>query len=209
MKTALLVVDVQNDFCEGGSLAVKDADLIVPTINELMEKVDFDLIVATKDWHPADHKSFASNNDAELFSMGELGGIPQVMWPDHCVQDSKGSRFQKHLNIGDVNHIVAKGFNTNADSYSGFEDADGTPTNLKDILDEENIEVVYVVGLATDYCIKFTALDAIKNGFETHLVLDAIKGVDQEPGDSAKAITEFAEAGGHVTMSEVILKYGV
>jgi nicotinamidase/pyrazinamidase len=209
MKTALLVVDVQNDFCEGGSLAVKDADLIVPTINELMEKVDFDLIVATKDWHPADHKSFASNNDAELFSMGELGGIPQVMWPDHCVQDSHGSRFHKDLNIGDCNHIVAKGFNTNADSYSGFEDADGTPTKLRDILDQENIEVVYVVGLATDYCIKFTALDAIKNGFETHLVLDAIKGVNQEPGDSEKAIIEFHNAGGAVTMSEVILKYGL
>lgn len=199
---ALIVVDVQNDFCPGGNLSVKDGDQVIPVINKLMESGKYDLIVATQDWHPADHKSFASNNKnadgskVDVGSMGELDGQPQVMWPDHCVQNSFGAKFHKDLKSELIQHVVQKGKNKNIDSYSGFFDNDKkSATEMESILKSFGVTKVDVVGLALDYCVKATAEDAKALGFETRVIVSATRAVNLTPGDGDKAVSDLKEKG--------------
>ncbi len=178
-KRALLIVDVQNDFCEGGSLEVKNASEIIPRINDLRKNHKFDLIVLSSDWHPANHCSFHSNNPgSKLFEpfFLEKTQANQVMWPDHCVQGTFGAEFHKDLVREETDVIIRKGTNPDVDSYSAF----GTRpenTGLNEILQKNEIKTVYVVGLAYDYCVGSTALDAAKNGYETYLLTDCTKSV--------------------------------
>ncbi len=163
-KTALLVIDVQNDFCEGGSLAVPGANIdFIHYINEVMNKEFFDMIIASQDFHPKGHGSFASTHNVKPFTMGELGGKPQIMWPDHCVQGTRGVEFHEELDTHLFDTIICKGINKGVDSYSAFKDNDALEENmLHEMLQENNISKLYVVGLATDYCVKCTVLDDLE-----------------------------------------------
>lgn len=199
---ALLVVDVQNDFCPGGALAVEDGDAIVEGINAIAS--GFEIVITTQDYHPKDHGSFASNHEgASLYDMGELSGKEQVLWPDHCVQGTEGVMFHRQLNVKGKNFV--KGTSQNADSYSGFFDDDGKSTGLNEYLQEMNIKELYICGLATDYCVKFTSLDALKEGYAVAVIEDLCRGVNLEPGDAEKALQEVRSAGGIVLCSEDIL----
>ncbi len=194
MKKALIVVDVQNDFCEGGALAVPNANEIIPYLNLLMEDSTYDEIILTQDWHPANHKSFASNNGKKVGESIELNGYSQFMWPDHCVQGSYGAEFHKDLNQEKVTYIVQKGKNPEVDSYSGFQDNNQlVKTDLENYLKFKDIEIVEIVGLALDYCVKFTCLDAAKAGFITCLHYKGTKAVNVKPGNDKDAIIELLE----------------
>lgn len=199
--TALLLVDIQNDFCAGGSLEVPQANEIIPVINKLLPL--FQHRVATQDWHPASHKSFAANHPwRKPGQVIELNGLEQVLWPIHCVQESFGAEFHKELNTEALEHIVQKGTDNEIDSYSGFFDnGRKKSTNLHNLLQDLGVLKVYVVGLATDYCIKFTALDAKSLGYETYLIQDACKAVNMQTGDEQKALAQLQEAGVHLTES--------
>jgi nicotinamidase/pyrazinamidase len=195
MKKALLVIDVQNDFCPGGALAVKEGDKIVPYINDLISKYfkNDDLVVATQDWHPKSHGSFASTHNAPVFSMGKLNGVDQVMWPDHCVQETQGAEF--HPELLDVPTVFCKGMDPTVDSYSAFFDNCGkNPSGLDGYLKENGVQEVLVVGLATDYCVKYTALDAVKLGYKVSVELKGCRGVDMN-GSVDAAISEMRESG--------------
>lgn len=199
---ALLVVDVQNDFCPGGALAVKDGDTIVEGINRVAQK--FDIVVTTQDWHPQNHGSFASNHSgAKPFDLGTLSGRDQVLWPDHCVQNNHGAEFHPELQVSGRNFV--KGTNPEADSYSGFFDDDGASTGLDEYLKSKNVTEVYICGLATDFCVKFTGLDALKQGYETVVLEDLCKGVNMDPADSDKALNELHNAGGAIEQSTGIV----
>ena len=194
MKKALIVVDVQNDFCEGGALAVPNANEIIPYINLLMEDATYDEIILTQDWHPANHKSFASNNDKKVGESIELNGLSQFMWPDHCVQGTFGAEFHKDLNLEKVTHIVQKGKNPEVDSYSGFQDNNQlVKTDLEDYLKFKDIELVEIVGLALDYCVKYTCIDAANAGFLTCLHYKGTKAVNVKPGNDKDAILQLLE----------------
>ncbi|MDT8434661.1 MAG: bifunctional nicotinamidase/pyrazinamidase [Anaerosomatales bacterium] len=198
---ALLLVDVQNDFMPFGALPVADGDAVVPVANALARR--FELVVATQDWHPADHGSFAVNHPGtEPGEMIELGGVPQVLWPPHCVQDSPGASFHSALDIGPISHVVHKGTDPRIDSYSGFFDNGHLKaTGLEGFLRERGVKRVVLLGLATDYCVKFTALDGVALGFEVTVVADGCRGVELEPGDSRRAFDEMAAAGCRVVTS--------
>ncbi len=175
---ALLIIDVQNDFCPGGRLEVADGDEIIPAINNL--SANFDCVVQTQDWHPLDHSSFSSNHEGknpyDIISM-EYG--EQILWPNHCVQDSKGAEFHPDLETNRTSLVVRKGFRSSIDSYSAFFENDHkTSTGLKGYLDELGVSTVFICGLALDFCVKWTALDARKCGFETYVIMDAVKGID-------------------------------
>ena len=193
MKKALIVVDVQNDFMPTGALPVFDGDQIVPLINELMPK--FDLVVATQDWHPANQGSFAVNTpDSRPGEIIELDGLEQMLWSEHCVQNSKGAAFFAGLNIAAINAVFQKGTETMLDSYSGFFDnGHRNSTGLDEYLHKQGIQQLFITGLATDYCVKFTALDAVAAGFETFLIEDVCRGVNIQPGDADKAISEMKQ----------------
>ena len=205
MKTALIIVDIQNDFVPGGALAVNGGDHIVSTVNQLMPK--YDLVVATQDWHPADHGSFAANHDGKApGELIELNGLQQVLWPVHCVQGSEGAEFVADLDTARIDHIVRKGMDTGVDSYSGFFDnGHKNPSGMTDYLRREGVEEVHVVGLATDYCVKFTTLDALTEGFKTVLITDACRGVNLQPGDVEGAIEACREAGAKIITSSELL----
>jgi len=179
-KKALIVVDVQNDFCPDGALPVPTGDEIVPVINELTEKGNFDLIVATLDWHPENHCSFIEN-----------GG----QWPRHCVQNTLGAAFHPRLKVDKNWVIVKKAFLPEKDAYSGFEGKDGLGRDLAKILKIHQIEKIVVVGLATEYCVKATALEGVKYGFEVEVIKKGIRAVNVRPNDEEKAIKEMKEAG--------------
>lgn len=198
---ALILTDIQNDFLPGGALAVPRGDEVVPVANEVQAK--FPLVVATQDWHPADHGSFASQHAGKKpGEMGELAGLPQVFWPDHCVQGTPGAAFAPGLDLSRVARVFPKGTDRTIDSYSGFFDnAYRKATGLGDYLRAQGVKDVYVMGLATDYCVKATALDARKLGFSTTLILDGCRGVELAPGDSARAVEAMLAAGVHVVMS--------
>ena len=192
---ALIAVDIQNDFCPGGALAVSKGDEVVSIANRLITSCRFDLVVATQDWHIPGHGSFASTSGQPVGTLGVLDGVPQVWWPDHCVWGTKGADFHKNLLTGRANLILRKGFKKNVDSYSAFRDNASYPTGLREYLNANKIEHVYVVGLATDYCVKFTAIDSTIAGFKTHLVVNGCRAVNLKATDEQEAIAEMSKAG--------------
>ncbi|MGV8914697.1 MAG: bifunctional nicotinamidase/pyrazinamidase [Kaistella sp.] len=194
MKKALIIVDVQNDFCEGGALAVPGANQIIPYINLLMEENEYDEIILTQDWHPENHKSFASTNGKKEGETIILNGIPQFMWPDHCIQGTFGAEFHKDLNLEKVTHTIQKGTDIEFDSYSGFQDNNGkVKTGLDDYLKYHNIELVEIVGLALDYCVKYTCLDAAQLGYVTCLHFNGTRAVNARPDNGKDAIYEMVQ----------------
>lgn len=184
---AMLVVDVQNDFCPGGNLAVEEGDMVVPVINSLMPK--FPLIAATKDWHPPDHISLLSNHPGtEAMDTKEIGGIEQIIWPDHCVQNTKGAELHPGLDLSGIHCILHKGYKANLDSYSAFFENDHTtPTGLAFFLQGLGVRDLYVTGLAEDVCVFATAADARKLGFTVFVVEDAVRGVNIPQGSLEEA----------------------
>ncbi len=194
MKT-LLMVDLQNDFCPGGALAVPAGDEVIPLANRLQEH--FDLVLATQDWHPPDHGSFASRHPGRKpGEVIELDGLQQVLWPDHCVAGSRGAELVKALRRDRIRWIFRKGTDPRIDSYSGFFDnARRKATGLGKFLASKSIRSLTILGLATDYCVKYTALDARLLGFETVVVVDACRGVGLTPDDVDTAWREMRKAG--------------
>ncbi len=205
-SSALLLIDLQNDFCPIGALPVEEGDLVIPIANALMPH--FDKVVATQDWHPATHGSFAANHPwRKPGQVIDLHGLPQVLWPIHCVQDSFGAEFVQELDQEKITKIFTKGTDPTIDSYSGFFDnGHRKATGMGDWLKEQGVDTVYVMGLATDYCVKFTVLDALELGFTTYLLQDASRGVNLSPGDVDKAVVEMAEKGVKVIHSADIIK---
>lgn len=203
---ALILVDLQIDFCALGALEVPEGDQVIPIANELMEH--FDLVVATKDWHPGDHQSFAANHPwRKPGQLIDLHGLPQILWPIHCVQNSFGAEFHPQLQKDRIDEIIYKGTNPEIDSYSGFFDnGKRQATRLQEVLSNQKISTVYVMGLATDYCVKYTALDAQSLGFETWLIEDACRGVELKKGDIAEAKKEMSAAGVKFIQSKDLIK---
>ena len=192
---ALIVVDVQNDFLPGGALAVPGGDAVIPVANRMIPL--FPLVVATQDWHPPDHRSFASQHPGQ--TIGDrisLNGLDQILWPDHCVQNSTGAAFPSALQTDTIDRILPKGTDPEIDSYSGFFDnGHRKATGLEAFLREQEVRQVFILGLATDYCVKWTALDARKLGFEVFLIQDGCRGVNLHPEDVSHALQEMQTAG--------------
>lgn len=208
MKSALLLVDLQNDFCQGGALAVAEGDATIAVANQMMAwcKKRNVAIVASQDWHPAKHRSFAVNSHAEAWTTGELDGLPQVWWPVHCVQNEPGAEFHPALETQRLDFMVQKGTNLDIDSYSAFYDNGHlSATMLNDWLKAAKITHLYVMGLATDYCVKFTVLDALTQGYEVTLITDGCRGVNLQPQDSSDAIDAMQQAGAKVSTSAEVL----
>lgn len=191
---ALVVIDVQNDFCPGGALAVADGDAIVPLVNRLIAR--FDHVVLTQDWHPHGHSSFASTHlGRNPFDTITMAYGPQTLWPDHCVQGTEGAAFHPALEWTKAELVIRKGFRKEIDSYSAFFENDHrTPTGLGGYLRERGISKITLCGLATDFCVAFSALDAVKSGIETEVALEACRGIDL--GGSMAAMTEKMKAAG-------------
>lgn len=198
---ALILVDLQNDFVEGGALAVSGGSETVAVANALVHR--FDLIVATQDWHPATHESFAVHHPGRTpGEVVDLHGLAQVLWPVHCVQGTFGARFVDSLDVSRVTHVVQKGTDPSVDSYSGFFDNGRRhATDLAPWLRDHAVTAVYIMGLATDYCVRFTAMDAVSEGFDTHLIVDGCRAVDLQPGDGQRAMEAMAAAGVHLVSS--------
>lgn len=207
-KPALILVDLQNDFCTGGALAVPEGDRVIPLANALARSGRFDLVVATQDWHPRDHGSFAaSHSGRKVGEMIDLHGLKQILWPVHCVGGSTGAALHPALDPTHISKVFQKGTDPAIDSYSSFFDnGHRKATGLGDYLKSAGVTDVYVCGLATDYCVKFTALDARQLGFHTHLIEDASRGVNLKPGDVSAAIGEMKQAGVHVMRSRDVLR---
>ncbi|PSQ88230.1 MAG: bifunctional nicotinamidase/pyrazinamidase [Bacteroidetes bacterium QS_8_64_10] len=201
---ALLIVDLQNDFCPGGALAVPEGDRIVPLVNRLAGQ--FEHVLQTQDWHPSGHHSFASVHEGrEPFDTIQTSYGEQTLWPDHCIQGSKGAAFHPDLDTTDTELIVRKGFRREIDSYSAFFENDHeTPTGLMGYLRERDIDTLYVVGLATDFCVKWTALDGAEQGFDVCVIEDAVRGIDQPEGTVEEAWNEMSEAGVRRTSTEAL-----
>ena len=195
MRTALLVIDVQNDFCPGGALAVPDGDAVVAAANALMPR--FDVVVATRDWHPPGHCSFASRHPgAALYGTVEVDGIEQTLWPDHCVQGSDGAALHPELDQRGINLILHKGASRDLDSYSAFFENDRrTTTGLAGYLRELEVREVTLCGLATDYCVRYSALDAARLGFAVTVAANACRGVDVPDGNVGRALEQMRVAG--------------
>ena len=198
MAQALIVIDVQNDFCPGGALAVPEGDVIVPGINALMG--DFNTVILTQDWHPAGHSSFASSHDGKNpYDLVEMPYGPQVLWPDHCIQGSAGAAFHDGLSTDRADMVIRKGFNSQIDSYSAlFENDHTTPTGLEGYLKSRGITALTMVGLATDFCVNFSAVDAAKAGFAVVVRQDLTRAIDLD-GSLAAAQAGMQDAG--VTLS--------
>src|ERR1022692_2293140 len=203
---ALILVDIQNDFLPGGALAVPDGDAVIPVVNKLQPA--FPLVVATQDWHPANHGSFATSHPGKkMFEQIELNRLPQMLWPVHCVQGTRGAELAEALNRNRIAKVFPKGTDVGVDSYSGFFDnGHRKSTGLGEWLKARDVKEVFVCGLATDYCVKFTALDAGQMGFKTYLIEDASRGVNLRPDDVKNAIEEMRRAGIAVVQSTDILK---
>lgn len=198
---ALILVDIQNDFLPGGALPVPRGDEVIPVANRLAAR--FALVVATQDWHPPDHASFAANHPGRrVGEVIDLDGLPQVLWPVHCVQGTPGAELAAELTRERVARVIQKGTDPRIDSYSGFFDnGRRKATGLADYLAQRGVGEVFVLGLATDYCVKATAIDAARLGFRTHLVLDGCRGVELCAGDCERAVDEMRQAGVDVLQS--------
>ena len=199
---ALLLIDIQNDFLPGGALAVEGGNEIISVVNELQPH--FDLVVATQDWHPKNSKSFASNHEGKnVFDKVDVNGMEQVLWPDHCVQGSPGADLSKDLWPNKIEAIFRKGTDPEMDSYSGFYDnGHKKSTGLADYLNGKKVTQVFIVGLAGDYCVYYSALDAIKEGFKTFVIEDAVKAINDNDYENAKK--EIKNMGGKVIQSGVV-----
>ncbi len=197
MTHALLVIDVQNDFCPGGALAVPQGDTIIADINTLMK--DFTAVILTQDWHPAGHSSFATTHNAAPMGMIDMPYGPQVLWPDHCIQASEGAAFHPALDTTRADMIIRKGFNPKIDSYSAFFENDHTtPTGLTGYLHTRGITQLTLVGLATDFCVNYSAVDAANLGFEVTVRMDLCRGIDFD-GSLEAAVAGMTGAGVAVT----------
>ncbi|KQS72659.1 nicotinamidase [Rhizobium sp. Leaf371] len=203
----LLLVDIQNGFCPGGNLAVPDGDTIVPVANRLMAEGGYDLIVASQDWHPADHGSFASQHEgAAPFTMGTLNGQPQMLWPDHCVQGTEDAALRSDLDLDRIDLIQQKGLDRRVDSYSAFRDNDRAAlTGLSELLSARGVTRLDICGLATDYCVKFSALDArtMLPEAQIRFIEDASRGID--PAGLRNAIDAMTQARIAVVTSHTVL----
>lgn len=202
---ALIVVDVQNDFCPGGALAVTDGDAIVPLVNRLMAALP--RVVLTQDWHPNGHLSFASSHPGKVpFEVIQMAYGKQILWPDHCIQGSRGAAFHKDLNTDEAGLVVRKGYRREIDSYSAFFENDGsTPTGLAGALREYGLDHICLAGLATDFCVAWSALDARRLDFEVTVIEDACRGIDVD-GSMAEMRARMSEAGVLFAQSEDVLK---
>jgi nicotinamidase/pyrazinamidase len=200
--TALVLVDLQNDFMPGGSLAVSGGDDVVSVANALMPR--YPLVVATQDWHPSEHVSFAVNHPGRSpGDVVEVHGLPQELWPPHCVRETPGAEFHADLEVDGVDEVVRKGVDPDIDSYSAFFDnARLRATGLEQLLRERGVAEIHLMGLATDFCVRFSVLDAVDLGFEVVVVEDGCRGVELEDGDSARALDEMREAGARVVRSD-------
>lgn len=205
MPDTLLLVDLQNDFLPGGALAVADGDAVIPIANALLPR--FETVIASQDWHPPDHLSFAAQYpDLAPFQTTELDGLEQILWPVHCVQGSPGASFASALNVAGIDHVVRKGDDRRIDSYSAFYDnGHRKATGLTETLLRLNTERLYVLGLAADVCVKFTVLDALAEGFATTLIVDGTRGVDMAPGDTTAAIEAMRAAGAACVNSRTLI----
>jgi len=191
----LIIVDLQNDFLPGGALPVPHGDEVIPLANELQRK--FELVLATKDWHPPDHGSFAANHPGK--KPGDrivLDGIEQILWPVHCVQNTRGAEFALSFETSRVAHIFHKGIDPKIDSYSTFFDnAHRRHTGLADYLKKRSIKDIYLMGLALDYCVRYSALDARQLGLNTYVIVDGCRGIELESGDISRALNEMKRVG--------------
>ena len=203
---ALILVDIQNDFLPCGALAVPEGDAVIPVANRLQTM--FPLVAATQDWHPANHGSFAANHPGKkVFEQIDLNGLPQTLWPVHCVQGTSGAELAPGLQRERIAKIFPKGTDAGIDSYSGlFDNGHRKATGLGEWLKAMGVTEVFVCGLATDYCVKFTALDAAHLGFKTHFIEDASRGVNLQPNDVMNAIAEMNRAGIATVQSSDILE---
>jgi nicotinamidase/pyrazinamidase len=204
---ALLLIDIQNDFCPGGKLPVNEGDQVVPLANKLMDQ--FEHVIMTQDWHPEGHQSFASNHSfKEAYETVEMDYGTQVLWPDHCIIGSEGADFHPDLQSNKATAIIRKGFRPHIDSYSAFTENDKqTGTGLEGLLKSLGIQKVYLCGLATDFCVAWSALDSQKLGFETVLIEDACRGIDLE-GSLDQAMKEMHKAGVKFIQSGELLSDG-
>jgi nicotinamidase/pyrazinamidase len=198
---ALILVDLQNDFCPGGALAVPNGEATIAVANALMDR--FPLVVATQDSHPANHGSFAANHvGAAPYSRIDLFGLPQVLWPVHCVQDTPGAAFHRDLATSKISRVFPKGTDRTVDSYSGFFDnGKRNRTGLGEYLRVQGVTQVFVLGLATDYCVRATVFDALDLGFAVTLIADGCRAVDLQPGDGEAAVAAMVAAGARVVQS--------
>jgi nicotinamidase/pyrazinamidase len=194
-KSALVVTDVQNDFCPGGNLPVPGGDQVIPVINRLMSRFEF--VVASQDWHPLGHASFASTHPGKQpFDAMELRSGKQTLWPDHCVPGTSGAEFHPDLDLRSIVLVVRKGWRLDMDSYSTFFENDRlTPTGLEYYLKGMGIGTIYLTGLAQDFCVYYSARDALRLGFETFIVDDATRGLDQPPGSLVKKMKDLEQSG--------------
>lgn len=192
-STALIMIDIQNDFCPGGALAVTGGDEIISRVNAMQN--DFGVIVLTQDWHPAGHSSFAGTHNADPYTMVDMPYGPQVLWPHHCVQGTTGAAFHPGLATDSADLIIRKGHNPDIDSYSAFFDNDRkTSTGLEGYLRERGISDLVMVGLATDFCVRYSAVDAARLGFDVTVELKACRAIDLD-GSLAQALAEMDQAG--------------
>lgn len=190
----LIIVDVQNDFMPNGALPVEEGDQIIDVINDLLPQ--FNLVIFTQDWHPKNHKSFASQHGGKkVFEKIELNGLEQVLWPDHCVQNTKGAEIHNGIDLGKIKgdfYFFKKGMDPEVDSYSGFYDNGRNSTGLAEFLNERKVDEVFIVGLALDYCVAYTAIDAAMEGFDTCVIEDGTRPINQ---DINQLLIDFKEAG--------------
>ncbi len=198
---ALVLVDLQNDFMPFGALPVTDGDAVVPVANAVAPR--FDLVVATQDWHPLNHCSFAARHTGMTAGqIIELGGISQTLWPTHCVQNTPGASFHSGLDVAAIDKVIRKGADPAIDSYSGFYDNDHrSATGLETFLRQHTVREIAVLGLATDYCVKFTALDAIQLGFDVTVLADGCRAVNLDSSDGQRALNDMAIAGCRIATS--------
>jgi len=192
---ALVIVDIQNDFLPGGALAVPEGDRVIPVINRIVGR--FEVVVATQDWHPPEHCSFAANHPgAEVGQVIEVDGLEQILWPVHCVQNTPGAALAEGLDTSRVEKGFYKGTDPRIDSYSAlYDNAHRRSTGLAEYLKGRGVTDLYLAGLATDYCVKFSALDAVADGFRTYVIIDACRAVELNVGDARRAVEEMRRAG--------------
>jgi nicotinamidase/pyrazinamidase len=204
-RRVLIVVDVQNDFCPGGALQIKDGDSIIPLINRIMDR--FDLVVATQDWHPQNQVSFASKNPGKnIYDQNNISGLAQTLWPDHCIQGTKGAEFHDDLDLSKFCLILRKGMNPLVDSYSAFIENDrNTETGLAGYLKALKVREIFICGLATDYCVNYSAMDSLRYGFKCNVIIDATRGVDLPEGSIGAVVSEMKDKGISVISSDDLL----